>query len=131
MKRVILMLAALLLLPATAAEAVGRNAHPTIRFGTIVASADTPGAWVIPLEAIDPDGVVTELALDFGDGVILQMLLFCDPATTRPGDPVSQEITWSYAPGTYKLRAVATSTPDCFSGPFQDSHPAAAHLKVR
>lgn len=130
MKRAVLFLTVLLLLPATAAEAGTRNAHPTIRFGTITPSTE-PGAYVIPLEAVDPDGVVTELALDFGDGVVLQMLLFCDPETTRPGDPVSQEITWSYAPGKYKLRAVATSTPDCFSGPFQDGHPAVAHLKVR
>jgi hypothetical protein len=130
-KRTLLVLVALLLLPATAAEAKARNEHPTIRIGTIVASPDEPGAFVIPLDAVDPDGVIGELALDFGDGVVLFMLMFCDPETTRPGDLIHQEITWNYAPGKYKLRAVASSTPDCFSGPFQDSRPAVKHLKVR
>ena len=130
MKRALLVLAVLLLLPALPAEAKARNERPRVSIGRIV-PGDEPGSYVIPLHALDPDGFVTELFLDFGDGVQLQMLLFCDPETGRPGDPVTQEITWSYGPGKYKLRAQAVSTPRCFEGDFQNSKVDSATLKVR
>lgn len=131
MKRTALMLTALLLLPAVPADAKARNERPRIRIGQVVESRAEPGSYVIPLHAVDPDGFVTELFLDFGDGVVLQMLLFCDPETGRPGDAITQEITWSYAPGKYKLRAQAISTPRCFEGEFQESRIDSAKLKVR
>lgn len=130
MKRTLLLLTALLMLPAFPAGAKAKNERPRVHIGRIVESHAEPGSYVIPLEALDPDGFVTELVLDFGDGVVLQMLLFCDPETGRPGDPVTQEITWSYAPGKYKLRAQAISTPGCFEGEFQESKIDSAKLKV-
>jgi hypothetical protein len=130
-KRTLLLLTALLLLPAIPTEAKVHNERPSVHIGRIVESHAEPGSYVIPLHAVDPDGFVTELFLDFGDGVVLQMLLFCDPETGRPGDPVTQEITWSYAPGKYKLRAQALSTPRCFEGDFQESKIDSAKLKVR
>jgi hypothetical protein len=131
MKRALLVLVVLFLLPAAPAEAKAKNALPRVRIGEIVPAPDQPGSYVIPLDAADPDGFVTELTLDFGDGVVLQMLLFCDPETGRPGESVHQEITWSYGPGKYKLRAQATSTPRCFDGEFQDSKVDRAMLRVR
>lgn len=134
MKRTLLVLTALLLLPAIPAEAKSKNERPRVQIGRIVESFAGPSGnreFVIPVHAVDEDGFVTELFLDFGDGVVLQMLLFCDPETGRPGDPVTQEITWSYAPGKYKLRAQAISTPGCFEGDFQESKVDSAKLKVR
>lgn len=134
MRRTVLLLVALLLVPASTAEAKEKNQRPRVRIGTIVETGpgeDGTTQFTIPIHAVDPDGVISELVLDFGDGVVLFMLMFCDPETTRPGDPITQEVTWSYAPGTYKLRALGYSTPECFEGEFQESKRDSAHLRVR
>jgi hypothetical protein len=133
-KRTVIVLAAMMLLPAIPAEAKTKNARPRVHIGPIVESFDEPGGnreFAIPIHAVDPDGFISEIAVDFGDGVVLFMLLVCDPETGRPGDPVTQEITWSYAPGSYTIRAQAFSTPRCFEGEFQESRFDHAKLKVR
>jgi hypothetical protein len=131
MKRALVVLVASFLIPALPADAKMKDQRPTVRISAIAPVAGEPGSYRIPLDAVDPDGFVTELALDFGDGVVLQMLLFCDPETGRPGEAVHQEITWSYAPGKYKLHAQATSTPRCFEGDFQNSKVDSEKLRVR
>lgn len=68
--------------------------------------------------------------MDFGDGAMVWLLLACDPENP-PGRAATEELTWSYAPGSYRVTAWAFSSPDCFSGPFQESRPGKAHVKVR
>lgn len=135
MKRTLLVLAALLLVPVLPAEARSddRNQKPSVRIGRITESFAEPGGnreFKIPIRAVDPDGYVSEIAVDFGDGVVLFMLLICDE-TAPPGTPVNQEITWSYAPGKYTVHAQAYSTPRCYEGEFQDSKFDKAKLRVR
>jgi hypothetical protein len=132
MKRVVLFAAAFLLLPAVPVHAKGHNARPRVNIASIVAHPATGDAVEhrITIEAFDPDGVIGELAVDFGDGVMVFILLACDPDTARPGDPVIYEIDWTYAPGKYKVAAWGYSTPECFSGEFQESRKDKARLKV-
>jgi hypothetical protein len=125
MKRaLVLAIAVALLFPAAPALAAGRNTKPVVK----IASVEPLGAgdYRIRLEASDPDGIISELFLDFGDGVVLSMLLICG----EPGETVVQEITWSYAPGRYKLRAFGYSTSECFAGEVQQSRADKAKIKV-
>jgi hypothetical protein len=73
--------------------------------------------------------VVEEIRLDFGDGAVVFALVACDE-TTKPGDPVTMNLSWTYRPGTYMLKASAFSTPRCGSGPFQEGRPDKETLVV-
>ncbi|MFY9587598.1 MAG: hypothetical protein WAT66_09100 [Actinomycetota bacterium] len=123
-RAVVLATAIFLVLPAAPAVAAGKNAKPVVK----IASVEPVGAgdYRIGLEASDPDGVISELFLDFGDGVVLSLLLICG----EPGEMVVQEITWWYAPGRYKLRAFGFSTSECFAGEVQQSRTDKAKIKV-
>ena len=136
MKRALLIVMALtLLLPAPAAQAAGRrNAKPRAHVAiTPVGLNSETGQMdhLIRVDAADADGRINEIAIDFGDGVVVFLLLLCDPETQPPGTSVTQEITWGYSPGHYVVRAVAYSTPDCFSAPIQESPPAVRPLNLR
>ena len=123
-RALVLAIAAVLMLPAAPAVAAGKTAKPVVK----IASVESVGAgdYRIRLEASDPDGIISELFLDFGDGVELQMLLLC----SEPGETVVQEITWSYAPGRYKLRAYGLSTSECFAGEVQQSRADRSRIRV-
>jgi hypothetical protein len=132
-RRAALLLMVVMLLPATVAQAREKNARPRGDVAATAASEAGGGSAVehlIRVDAVDPDGHITEIAIDFGDGVMVWLLLACD-AENPPGVPVTQELTWSYAPGQYMVKAWAYSSPDCFSGPFQQSRTARAHIGVR
>ena len=124
MKRTVLLLTALLLLPAAAGEARERDPKPRVEIASIekvYPERPRSDQYLIRIDAVDKDGVMSELAIDLGDGVVVWMLLACDPETAQPGDPVMQELTWSYAPGRYTVRAWGYSTSECFSGSLQQS----------
>jgi hypothetical protein len=133
LKRIVLLVTALTLLPAGIGEAGEKNQRPGVAISSIEkAHPERPRSneYLITVGSVDPDGVMSELAIDLGDGVVVWMLLACDPETTQPGDSVTQEITWSYAPGEYLVRAWGYSTSECFSGPFQQSRPDSELLIV-
>lgn len=135
MKRVLLLLVTLtLLLPGGTAQAARtKNARPrTDVTATALGGPDREGRvdYLIRVDARDPDGRITEIAVDFGDGAMVFLLLACDPETQPPGTTVTQEISWNYGPGHYTIRAWAYSSPDCVSGPFQQSRPALANITV-
>ncbi|MGH2793050.1 MAG: hypothetical protein ACRDKG_01980 [Actinomycetota bacterium] len=134
MKRALMLLPALMLvLPGGTAQAARtKNVKPRAQVtATPVSDPDRFGRVdvLIRVDAVDADGQITELSIDLGDGVVVSMLLACDPEAS-PGTPAAQELTWKYGPGQYTIRAVAFSTPDCFSGPFQQSRPAVTNLNV-
>ncbi|MGH2727119.1 MAG: hypothetical protein ACRDKS_09095 [Actinomycetota bacterium] len=128
MKRLILSLAVLLVIPA-AADARSPNPPPDVDVSVAKAHPDRvrSNEYVIAVDAIDPNGMMSELMIDLGDGAVVWMLLAC-PDT--PGEPVTQEITWTYAPGEYTIRASGFSTTGCFSGPVQESREDSVHLIV-
>lgn len=130
MKRVTLLVAAMLVLHAAPVQARERNAKPRVRIVSVAAQPGGSGIveHIIIIEAVDRDGVVGEVVLDFGDGATVWLLLACD---SDPGDPVTLEVNWSYAPGKYALRAWGYSTPNCSSGSFQESRTHKRHLNVR
>lgn len=133
MKRALLLALALMLLPAANAQAArAKNAKPRAEVSaTPLTQPDRFGRvdYRIHIDARDADGQITELAVDLGDGAFVNLLLACDPEAP-PGTPVSQDIDWQYGPGQYKIVAIAYSTPDCFSGPFQQSRPAVTSITV-
>ena len=134
MKRVLLLVLALSLFPAASAQAQGPNRRPrTDVTATAHGGPDAEGfvEYRLEVDAVDPDGRINEIIIDFGDGVQLQLLLLCDPETMPAGTPAEQDITWSYTPGHYTVRAIAFSTPDCFNEPLQRSAPAVAPVHVR
>ena len=129
MRRAVLILTVALFalqgLPADAA----RNPRPRVAIASVEPIQPGPEGtteYRIRLEAADPDGIISELFLDFGDGVVLSMLLIC----TEPGETIVQEVTWSYAPGKYKLRAWGFSTSGCFEGTVQESRRDSEKIKV-
>jgi|RhiMetdeSRZDD1v2_1073273.scaffolds.fasta_scaffold591231_2 hypothetical protein len=125
MKRaLVLAIAVFLVLPAAPAMAGGRTAKPVVKIASVEPIGG--GDYRIRLEASDLDGIISELFLDFGDGVVLSLLLICG----EPGETVVQEITWSYAPGRYKLRAFGFSTSECFAGTVQQSRRDKAQIRV-
>ena len=132
MKRAVLLLFVVMLLPSASAQAREKNAQPRTKVAATLTSESTPrrnAEYLIRVDAMDPDGHITEIAVDFGDGAMVWLLLACDPEDP-PGTTATQELAWSYAPGQYTVKAWAYSSPDCFSGPFQQSRPALAHLSV-
>lgn len=129
-----LVMALTLLLPASAAQAAGRNAKPRAHVTITPVGLNSETGQVdhlIRVDAADADGRINEIAIDFGDGVVLFLLLLCDPENQPPGTSVTQEITWGYSPGHYVVRALAYSTPDCFSAPIQESPPAVRPINLR
>ena len=132
MRRAALLLLVVMLLPGASAQAREKNTPPRTKVTATLTSEGTPrrnAEYLIRVDAVDPDGHITEIAVDFGDGAMVWLLLACDPESP-PGTPAIQELTWSYAPGEYTVSAWAYSGPDCFSGPFQQSRPAVAQVNV-
>lgn len=134
MRRAALLVMVVMLLPGASAQAREREKNAPPRAKVTATPASEPGRgstveYLIRVDAVDPDGHITEIAVDFGDGAMVWLLLACD-ADNPPGVPAIQELTWSYAPGQYTVKAWAYSSPDCFSGPFQQSRPGVAYVKV-
>jgi hypothetical protein len=132
MRRAALLLLLVMLLPGASAHAREKNDPPRTKVTATLTSESTPrrnAEYLIRVDAMDPDGHITEIAVDFGDGAMVWLLLACDPEDPQ-GTPATQELSWSYAPGQYTVKSWAYSSPDCFSGPFQQSRPGVAHLSV-
>jgi hypothetical protein len=67
---------------------------------------------VLSIDAIDPDGVIVEVVVDFGDRGRTWASTFC--AIFGPGENAHMEIPHAYAqPGSYTVRAFATSVSEC------------------
>lgn len=132
MRRATLLLMVVMLLAGASAQAREKNTPPRTKVTVTLTSESTPrrnAEYLIRVDTVDPDGHITEIAVDFGDGAMVWLLLACDPESP-PGTPAVQDLNWSYAPGQYTVSAWAYSSPDCFSGPFRQSRPAAAQVNV-
>ena len=132
MKRAALLLFAILLLPGGPAVARATNPAPHAEITLTQLTQSTPrrpAEVLIQVEAADPNALITELMIDFGDGAVVWLLLACDPKSPA-GTPVKQELTWSYAPGVYEVHAVAYSVTHCSRGAYQQSAPAVATIVV-
>jgi hypothetical protein len=88
----------------------------------------------IEISARDADGIITEIETYWGDGSIsfahsYPCLL---PPTPAPGTPHRFLVSNPYqAPGTYTVRYVVHSNPDCSGeGPDQHSRPYTVRLVV-
>ena len=73
--------------------------------------------WILSVDALDPDGVIWELAVRWGDGTMSWASTFCVQGGD-PGTPAHLEIPTTYqASGHYRIQVEATSVPGCFVGP--------------
>jgi hypothetical protein len=106
--------------PGAPAQAGGRPDGPqlTINGFSGPTPADDPEQqwqWTLAVTAQDPDGVVVEVEVRWGDGAIAYAHTYC-VFTGDPGTPVDMRIPHSYAaPGAYTVRARAVTLPTCWA----------------
>lgn len=96
------------------AEAVSvTSPRPAVELGELrgpVTRPDGEVRWRLPVAAVDPDGSIVEVEVDWGDGTRLYLLTVCLGA----GAPLTLHTTHAYGrPGTYLVRARAISVDDC------------------
>ena len=110
---------------AAPAEAARPSPRPTARLiGTGTTSTWQGEEAYIEVVGSDPDGIITEIEVYWGDGSIsfahsYPCLIGPTPA---PGDPHRFLVSNLYQePGTYHVRYVVHSTPDC-TGEGVDQH---------
>ena len=129
MKRIALLLTALVLVTGPA-HAGTRDAVPTVHIvgivGTQIDPEDGSTRYVLRIDAHDPDGVISEMVVSFGDGVTVFALMACTP----PGSRIVQDFPYPYEPGRYLVRASVFSTSECFAGSFQESAPDTAKVII-
>lgn len=93
--------------------AAGTSPRPAVEVGELrgpVTRPDGEVRWRLPVAAVDPDGSIVEVEVDWGDGSRLYLLTVC----LGPGDPLTLHTTHAYErPGTYVVRARAISVDDC------------------
>ena len=121
-RRIAVALAAtgLLLSLGAPAQAAGRPGAPQLAVHGL--SGPTPSddpeqawQWTLEVTAQDPDGVVVEVEVRWGDGAVAYAHTYCMFAPD-PGTPVDMVIPHSYAkPGSYTVRARAVTLPTCWA----------------
>lgn len=87
---------------------------------------------IFSIDAYDPNGIITEVIVEFGDGSVSFAHTYC--VIFGPGEVAHMKIGHSYqASGTYTVRAWATSVPECsefgFENP-QESAPDVARFTI-
>jgi hypothetical protein len=116
------------------AHAAGRPQSPQLTINGF--SGPTPGYdpeapwdWTLDVTAQDPDGVVVEVEVRWGDGSVSWAHTYCFLAPD-PGVPHDMLIPHSYAaPGTYTVRARAVTLPTCDAD--WDDHEASRWVTTR
>ena len=111
---------------ASAAPPPGRgpNARPTVEIlGVELGTEPGPEGEVehiFSIDAHDPDGVITEVVVEFGDNSVAFAHTFC--VIFGPGEVAHMRIGHSYLEsGTYLVRAWTTSVPECSEFGFEHS----------
>lgn len=100
--------------PASAA----RNPKPTVEI-LGVSYDETWNEHVFDIEAYDPDGIITEVTVQFGDRSIAFAHTYC--VIFGPGEVARMRIGHQYQQsGRYVVRAWATSVPECSEQGFED-----------
>lgn len=107
------LVAAAVLVAAPPAGAAGGSPRPAVTLGELrgpVERASGELRWRLPVSAVDPDGSVVAVEVDWGDGTRLYVHTSCG----APGSAVPLHLAHAYArPGTYRVRVQATSVDDC------------------
>ena len=128
-------MSALLVSVSTPAQAARPGPRPQITIGSLTGphdGADSGPEWTLSVDAVDPDGVIWEVAVRFGDGGITWATTFCLQGGV-PGTPAHLEIPHTYAEsGRYRVQVEATSVPACFGegGAGQSSRPVTKIFSV-
>jgi hypothetical protein len=132
MKRLVVLAASLTLVGVLAPPAsAARNPKPTVEI--LGVSYDTEfQEHTFAIDAHDPDGVITEVTVQFGDRSIAFASTFC--VIFGPGEVAHMRIGHAYeSSGNYVVRAWATSVPECTEWGYehhQTSHPDVARFHI-
>ena len=119
MRRMIsLVLATAAVVALTAAPAAAaRNPKPSVQI-LGVSYDPTWNEHVFDIEAYDPNGIITEVTVQFGDRSIAFAHTYC--VIFGPGEVAQMRIGHQYAAsGNYIVRAWATSVPECSEWGFE------------
>jgi hypothetical protein len=110
----------------------GEPRVPTVKILGIIGSQTGPEGEVehtLALDARDPDGYITEVQLEFSDGVIVFAHTYC--ILFGKGETAHMEIGHVFpGPGTYEVHARALSVRECGARGSQQSRWAVATLVI-
>ena len=134
MRRLVACTTAILLLAAWASPAAAQpSPRPTATLvGTGVIPTELGEEASIEVTARDPDGIITEIEIHWGDGSI--SFAHSYPCLIHPTPEAGDEHRFLVSnpyenPGTYTVRYIVHSTPDCSgNGPDQHSRPYTVRL---
>lgn len=112
---------ALLVSLTTPAHAANPRPRPQVTIGQLTDPSegfDGEQEWWLSVDAIDPDGVIWEVTVQWGDGLVAWATTGCVQGAD-PGTPAHLIIPHSYAkPGRYRVTVEASSLQACpFYGP--------------
>ena len=123
--------------PTSASAATAANPKPTAAITRFYGPVGAPGSeeWRVVVDAGDPNGVIWEVDVLWGDGAISYATTECVQGHT-PGAPAHLVIPHNYThSGVYRLQAVAISYQRCpLDGPpgrEQHSTPAERTVTVK
>jgi hypothetical protein len=121
---------------AAPAQAASPRPRPQVEVGGLTgpaAGAEGSPEWTLSVDAIDPDGVIWEVAVRWGDGSMSWATTLCLQGGD-PGTPAHLLIPHSYASsGRYRVQVEATSHQSCSfgdTGAEQTSHPVTKMFTV-
>jgi hypothetical protein len=136
MRRAVLVLAVIAfmatpLLPASAARQ--RDPLPTVEILKVTGPQPGPegeSEFIFHIDAHDPNGVITEVIVEFGDNSIVFAHTYC--VIFGPGEVAHMQIGHAYeAPGTYTVQAWAISVSNCSGrGHYQESKPDVEQVTI-
>lgn len=111
------------------------HARPTVEIIGVTLEQNWEGQWehVYEIEAHDRDGVITEVVVQFGDRSVAFAHTYC--VIFGEGEVAHMRIGHVYQEsGTYIVRAMATSVPECSEYGFehhQDSPPDVERFDIQ
>ena len=99
---------------AAPAEAARPSPRPTVTLGALQGPQEGPEGeqeWVLPIDAVDPDGVIMEVAVRWTGGMVWASTGCLQGP--EPGTPAHLLIGFPFDPGRNRVQVEATSLQHC------------------
>lgn len=133
-RALVLVVIALMVTPVLPASAERRrDPRPTVEIVGVTGPQEGPegeAEHIFQIDAHDPNGVITEVIVEFGDNSIVFAHTYC--VIFGPGEVAHMQIGHAYeAPGTYTVQAWAISVSNCSGrGHYQESKPDVEQVTI-
>ncbi len=130
MKQSLVAVLAAAMLVTSASPASAAPQRPTVEILGVTVEQNWEGQWehVFDIDAHDPDGVITEVTVQFGDRSVAFAHTYC--VIFGPGEVAHMRIGHVYsASGNYIVRAWATSVPECSEWGFEHHQTSAPDVE--